>query len=208
LEYDSLGNIVVGPRIKLLDSWGFLKEGQLTDLGILATEVNEGNQILMARAFKEGICSSLTQEELVVFLTAFLGEGKEGENPVLSDLAVPSSVKEVLVKVDSWAAEYQKEEDRVLGPQRSGWSLQTAWMEPCYRWVQGSDKDEAALLCVEYGIYEGNFMRSLLKLANLVEEWTSMATYAQDIRTLELMEGLQQKIVRGIVKPESLYLQL
>jgi superfamily II RNA helicase len=208
-QYDSLGNIVVGPRIRLLDSWGFLQEGQLTELGILATEVNEGNQILMARAYKEGICSSLTQEELVVFLTAFLAEGKEGDTPVLSDLSVPSSVKEILVTIDSWAAQYQKEEDRALGAQRSGmWSLQTAWMEPCYRWVIGEDSKEAAAICVEYGLYEGNFMRSLLKLANLVEEWTSMATYAKDIRTLELVEGLQQKIVRGIVKPESLYLML
>lgn len=207
-SYDSLGDIVVGPRIKLLESWGFLKEGQLTDLGILATEVNEGNQILMARAYKEGLCSFLTQEELVVFLTAFLGECKV-DSPILSDLAVPTSVKGVLVTVDSWAAQYQRDEDRALGPQHSGmWSLQTTWIEPCYRWVQGSDNNEAAALCLEYGIYEGNFMRSLLKLANLVEEWTSMATYAQDIKTLELVEGLQQKIVRGIVKPESLYLSL
>jgi len=124
-------------------------------------------------------------------------------------LAVPISVKGVLATVDSWAAQYQRDEDRALGPQHSGmWSLQTTWIEPCYRWVQGSDNNEAAALCLEYGIYEGNFMRSLLKLANLVEEWTSMATYAQDIKTLELVEGLQQKIVRGIVKPESLYLSL
>ena len=205
-SYDSLGEVVVGPRIKLLESWGFLQEGQLTELGILATEVNEGNQILMARAYKEGLCSSLTQDELVVFLSAFMSEGKEGGAPVLSDLAIPVSVKEVLVEIDSWAARYQREEDRALGPQRSAmWSLQTAWMEPCYRWVQG---EEAAILCIEHGLYEGNFMRSLLKLANLVEEWTSMATYAKDIRTLELVEGLQQKIVRGIVKPESLYLML
>lgn len=111
-----------------------------------------------------------------------------------------------MITLDSWAAQYQREEDGKLGPQRSNlWSLQSAWMEACYRWVQGED---ASILCQDYGLYEGNFMRSLLKLANLVEEWTSMATYAKDIQTLELVEGLQQKIVRGIVKPESLYLML
>lgn len=205
-SYVGLGNSVVGPRIQLLEKWGFMKEGVLTDFGILATEVNEGNQILMARAFKEGLCSSLTQEELVVFLAAFLGEGKENEAPSLSELAVPGSVKDVLITLDSWAAQYQREEDGLLGPQRSDlWSLQTAWMEACYRWVQGED---ASVICQDYGLYEGNFMRSLLKLANLVEEWTSMATYAQDIPTLKVVEGLQQKIVRGIVKPESLYLML
>ena len=204
--YEGIGNSVVGPRIELLEKWGFMNEGRLTDFGILATEVNEGNQILMARAFKEGLCSSLSQEELVVFLAAFLGEGKESETPSLSEMAIPNSVKDVLTTLDSWAAQYQREEDGKLGPQRSNlWSLQSAWMEACYRWVQGED---ASILCQDYGLYEGNFMRSLLKLANLVEEWTSMATYAKDIQTLELVEGLQQKIVRGIVKPESLYLML
>ena len=204
-EYEDLGNSVVGPRLHLLETWGFLSEGKLTDSGILATEVNEGNQILMSRAYKEGICSSLNQDELVIFLASFLGEGKEESAPTLSDIAVPVQVKSVLNTLSQHASQCQSDEDRTLGPTYGNWTLQTTWMEPCYRWVQG---EEAAVLCLEYGIYQGNFMRSLLKLANLVEEWTSMATYAQDIKTLELVEGLQQKIVRGIVKPESLYLSL
>jgi hypothetical protein len=51
-------------------------------------------------------------------------------------------------------------------------------------------------------------MRSVLKVANMVEEWISLATYTKTIDLLTLLEGVKETLVRGIVKPESLYLNL
>lgn len=202
------GEDLLLPRIQLLQKWGFLNEERcLTPLGTLATEINEGQQILMAKAYQEGLCSSLTDEEFPAFLAAFLNEGKDkDDDPSLSDVRVPSSVKELLWKVDEWATEFQKGEDASLGPQRNDtWTLKTTWMEPLYRWVQG---ESAATICQEYGLYEGNLMRSILKVANMVEEWTNLATFTQNIEMLRMLEGLREKLVRDVAKPESLYLNL
>jgi len=79
------------------------------------------------------------------------------------------------------------------------------WIEPIQRWFQA---DEAAILCAEYGLFEGNFLRSVLKVANMVDEWVSIATFTKSIELLTLLEGIQPRLVRGIVKPESLYLNL
>ena len=78
-------------------------------------------------------------------------------------------------------------------------------METLYRWVQIVS---AAILCQDYGIYEGNLMRSILKVANMVEEWTNLATFTQNIEMLQMLEGLREKLVRDVAKPESLYLNL
>jgi hypothetical protein len=51
-------------------------------------------------------------------------------------------------------------------------------------------------------------MRSILKVANMVEEWTNLATYTKNIEMLRMLEGLREKLVRGLAKPESLYLNL
>ena len=196
------------PRFELLQKWGFLdKTNNLTTLGLYATEINEGQQILMAMAYKEGLCEEMAPEEFVAFLAAFLNEGKEDdEAPSLDDLDIPKVVKKTLWQIDNWAAKCQKQEDQILGPQRNDlWTLKTTWIEPLYRWVCGED---AAVICQDYGIYEGNLMRSILKVANMVEEWINLATFSQNIQMLRLLDGLREKLVRDIAKPDSLYLKL
>lgn len=199
---------LLGPRFDLLQRWGFLNEKrEPTELGLYATEINEGQQILMARAYKEKLCDKMTDEEFVAFLAGFMNEGKEkDEDPTLDDLRIPSTVKEALYTIDDWASSYQKEEDKALGPQRNDlWTLKTTWIEPLYRWVQN---ENAAVICQDYGIYEGNLMRSILKVANMVDEWVNLATYTQNIEMLKMLEGLRDKLVRDVAKPDSLYLKL
>lgn len=201
-------NSLVEPRFQLLQQWGFLNEDKsLTPLGVYATEINEGQQILMAKAYQEKVCETMTQEEFVAFLAAFINEGKDSDDsPRLDDLKISDSVKEALYLVDGWAAKCQKEEDRLVGAQADAfWTLKTTWIEPLYRWVSG---ESAAILCQEYGIYEGNLMRSILKVANMVEEWINLATYTQNIEMLRVLEGLREKLVRDLAKPDSLYLKL
>lgn len=193
-----LSESLVEPKLQMLRSWGFLAGDTLTDLGNLATEINEGHPILMAKAFQTGLCDDFTGEEIVAFLAAFLGEGKD-ESPPLGKIAIPQKVKDALWTVSDLATEYMKED------QSDFWDLQTTWIELAYRWVQGED---ASVLARDYDTYEGNMMRTLLKMANLVEEWTNLATFTQNIKMLEKMEGLKDKIVRGLAKPESLYLTL
>jgi superfamily II RNA helicase len=196
------------PRFELLQRWGFLnEENQPTPLGLYATEINEGQQILMARAYKENLCEQIQPEEFVAFLAAFLTEGKDDDTaPSLDEIEIPDSVKEILWKINDWCVEYQKDEDRSLGPQRNDlWTLKTTWIEPLYRWVSG---ENAAVLCQDYGIYEGNLMRSILKVANMLEEWNNLATYTQNIEMLRVLDGLREKLVRDIAKPDSLYLKL
>jgi superfamily II RNA helicase len=198
---------VVQPRLSLLRSWGFLTDdNSLTPLGISATELNEGHPILMSRAFTEGVWETMSPEELLAFLAAFLTEGKSESATPLSDIRVPSCVKDALWEVDEWAYVYEKNEKAANVPSSDRyWNLSTDWMELAYRWVQG---EHPTILCQEYGVYEGNFMRTLLKLANILDEWTNLATFWKTIPLLTKLEGLREKVVRDIVKPESLYLQL
>ena len=200
---------MLNPRFELLTKWGFLDEKKnLTPLGIYATEINEGHQLLMAMAYEEELCTKFTSEEFVAFLAAFLMEGKDDDSaPTLEDIRIPTAVKEALYKIDDWAYQCQTDEDKVLGAQKDNlWTLKTSCIEPIYRWV--SEDISLATLCQEYEVYEGNLMRNILKVANMVEEWTNLATYCQDIEMLTLLDGLRDKLVREAVKPDSLYLKL
>lgn len=199
----------VEPRIRLLRKWGFLaSEGHgLTENGILATEMNEGQPILMIRAYREGLLRGWSQEEVAAWLAAFVLEGKEEDAPALGSLDVPQRVKDALWKVNDWAMDYCREEEAELGPaaEVQTWKLQTTWVEPIYHWACGGN---AAALCSASGVQEGNFMRAALKVANMLEEWVNLATYTQDVEMLQQLEGVREKLVRDMTKPDSLYLRL
>ena len=85
------------------------------------------------------------------------------------------------------------------------WSLTTLWVQVGMEWVEGA---EAAHLASKYELYEGNLMKGLLKLANIVNEWISIATLKSDVDMLETMKDAQTALIRDIVQPESLYLRL
>jgi superfamily II RNA helicase len=85
------------------------------------------------------------------------------------------------------------------------WSLNTTWIEPVWRWLQGASAQE---LCADYEFYEGNLMRTLMKMVNIVEEWRSLATLASDTEMLETMRGVEQRLLNGIAVCDSLYLRI
>jgi superfamily II RNA helicase len=198
----------VEPTLGLLKKWGFLDaSGTLTELGILGSELNEGQPILMAKAFQDGVWKDMTPKDFVGFLAAFLQEGKTDEEPDPNSLSISKTLQDALNSVDkvAYACEKDEEKEQLVFAKRNSWTLHTQWIEPLQRWMEGED---AATLCATFGLYEGNFLRSVLKVANMVDEWISLATYAKKIELLTLLEGLRQTLVRDAARPESLYLLL
>jgi superfamily II RNA helicase len=78
-------------------------------------------------------------------------------------------------------------------------------IEPMKRWMEG---EHASNICSEYELFEGNFIRSIMKIANMLNEWLSMATYCQHTDQIEKILDVQQRLIRDIVVSDSLYLRL
>jgi superfamily II RNA helicase len=159
----------------------------------------------MAKAFQEKVWASMTQNDFVAFLASFLQEGKADEEPSPNTLTLSEATRNALNYVDELAFTYQKDEQRKQMGTPSFWELRTKWIEPLQKWMDGEDP---AVICSDYGLYEGNFIRSVLKVSNMVDEWISLATFTKTIELLKMLEGLRETLVRDIAKPESLYLTL
>ena len=195
-------------KLAFLERGGFMTaDRKPTFCGTLATEVNEGHSLLLAKAYEKKIGYSFTKEELVCFLAGFLGEAdKNMETVSLSTIGLSREVEDALYYVDDTARELMTIEDQChISSPEGYWTLHAGWIDAMRNWYLG---EEAATICSEYGLYEGNFIRTVLKLGSLVEEWISMATYCEHTEVLQRLEGLKDEIVRGIAKPQSLYLLL
>jgi superfamily II RNA helicase len=172
---------------------GFLNEdGTLTEKGVLASEIHEGHPILMAQAYRQQAIHYKSANEIVECLSSFL-EDVRTEEPIQ-----PTSFH---IWMNAVATDFAKTE--ILKSDFSYWTLTSYWAEVVQRWMAGDD-----FVCEQLGIDQGNFVRAMLKLSNIVEEWVNLATISQDVEMIEKMKDVKEKIVRGFVIPDSLYLRI
>lgn len=181
-----------------LEIYGFAHDGHLTQLGILASEVNEGHCLLLPKMYYDGHLKSLTRNELITYFGCFIAEDEE------PPLAVSDKIRDAIRKTQELSDIFCKIE---TGKTSSDifWEVHTYWPEVFYKWMHG---EELCVLCSEYGIYEGNMTKALLKVSNIADEYINMATIMHDIETLEKLRDIRQDIIRGIVVPDSLYLRI
>ena len=203
----------INPAVKFLFEIGYisnenpltLKNEDLTLKGILATEVNEGHQILMTELYTRELLHSLSGEEIVAVLGCFMEEKETEDSPTIGELNVSDEVRSVLMRIKEMSQEYQSLEDKVGYAVQDYWKTGTQMIEPMRCWIEG---ENASIICQEHGLFEGNFIRSVMKMANMLDEWLAMATYCQHTEQVEKIMEVRQKIVRDIVISDSLYLHL
>lgn len=209
----------ITPLLQALGDWGALHPSThpdhlalptLSRFGILATEVNEANPLLIARLYESQILKDAPASQIVAVLASTIVDREALDKTVHPyDLppSIPLHVKNVLVKMDEWGQQGSQIDAkyRIESPEYF-WSLSTLWVQIAYDWVV--HKKSAAEIATMYGMYEGNLMRGIHKLSAIVNEWTSMATYLADVDMLETIKNLPELILRDIAVPESLYLRL
>jgi len=182
---------------------GFMEGDDLTPLGTLASEINEGHCLLEPMFYEGETLKDLkTPEEILTVLAVFLGEGTGTATP-----NVPTAVGASIQEITQMAERSRRVEhaNQVMVPLGKGefWDVNMEWVEPIWRWLQGAELSE---IITDYGLFEGNFIRILSKLVNVLEEWRALATLKADTDMLNLLVDVEQKLRAN--SNESLYLRL
>jgi superfamily II RNA helicase len=203
----------IQPVVQFLHELGYIRHADPTTLtnedlgqkGILATEVNEGHPILMTELYVEETLHHLSGNELVGVLACFQETKDTEESPSLSELRVSAKVISSLQHIQAMARSLEELEQRVGYPMERYWTISTQLVEPMSRWMEG---EHASVICREYNLFEGNFIRSVMKVANMLNEWLAMATYCQHTEQVEKITEVHSRILRDLVVSDSLYLRL
>jgi hypothetical protein len=206
-----------GPEatIRFLTDAGFLKDvtdptaigaANLTLKGILATEVNEANPILLVEAYDAGYFTTMEAFDIIVVLAAFMKEKQDREGSSLNKIPISARARQCLWEIDYLARNFMGVEEKVGAPTAASfWDLSTYWLEPVSRWLSG---DTAATICAEFGIYEGNLYKALMSLNNMLNEVVAIATYCQHTDMIEKLRGCGEALLRDIAINDSLYLRI
>jgi superfamily II RNA helicase len=198
-----------------LARWGFLEGEAATDthteartglrltlLGKTATEINEGHPILMSVLAESGKLTDANATDIAIVLAAFSREaaGPEEEQPCVADLDISPNARAALEWLGDAADRLSRED--TTSP-TGYWALNSTWPAIVARWLEGAP---LATLATEFGLFEGNIQRGLLKVANLLEEWGAVATIRTDLPTLE--ELTTSRFLRDDIIVDSIYLRM
>jgi hypothetical protein len=162
----------------------------------------------MTELFLSKAAHGLTGPELAALLSVFLEDFDKDAAHSLATIDVSKEIKDIM-RIINADAKRLSDLEYELGANKSedDWNLSLQWAELVYRWLT-EEGVHIATLCQDYGTFEGNLVRGFLKLTNLLDEWSSIATFCENADQLEKITTTKALLVRGLVQPVSLYLRL
>jgi len=183
-----------------------VKVEHVTPQGVMASQINECNSILLSKLITSGALDDINPEELISLLALFIDT-----KPVSEDMTVynPDSLnlpKKIIEKMKylSGFANYCAETEYDLGIEILGeWDLHLSMVQICYDWACGED-----FKSISYRLptFEGNFVKDMLKIHNLALEVGKAAEIIHLDELVRITEKVERLVIRGIVSTDSLYL--
>ena len=168
-------------NLQELKDRGFVsQDDKLTEKGLIATEINQADPLVLSELYISGIFSSLSASEILGAMAIFLDKNMAMH---YTDNRNVNNVYNNITKIDR---NYSK-----------------LWCDPVIDWCNGKSTQE---ICSKYEIHPGNLYRTLMGLSNIVDELHSIATMKSDVRLLDILVEAKQLLVKDIAISESLYL--
>ena len=198
---DFEGNI--SPYFSVLQTLGFMENKTLTQKGIYATEINEGNSLILSYLYESNVFQNINQQEILIILSSMLQvEGKE--KPQLNTLYIDTNIKKIFELGEQFCKKIETAEFEQKISFKP-WELNYEYVTLLQELFKG---ESIGTICSNFEIMEGNLTRFLLKLLNIVDELKNIATLNNDTKFLEKLENVRAFDFYKIAIPDSLYLHI
>lgn len=187
---------------KILESWEYIKDGKTTIKGVIASQINECNAIILTELLIGDYFSGLNAEEIIGLLSIFC-EPIKGEN--INCEIENDNIYERIVSLENLIEE-SMEQEYSIGRFQSDWAITKTYINIAYKWAEGYDIIYILKLLEDYGEYEGNFVRNMLRLYNISINLKAICKMINKNELLPELEKIDGLILRDIVNVNSIYL--
>jgi superfamily II RNA helicase len=189
--------------IKYLQDNHYLDGMTILIKGIIAREISECNEIIIAEILNKKLLDNLELSEIVAVVAAFIEE-KNNDITQIRQLKITEPVIEVLEHINYIASDFGDYEYQSGIEIGTDWNLYLSFIGPAYDWAKG---DSIYEIYSKYdNIYEGNFIRNILRINNILENIKNISETTQNTVLLKKLESINDIIIRDQVTTESLYI--
>ena len=175
-------------------------KNMLTLDGIIATEINECNEILMLYLLNSKYLEDLKPSEIVPLLALFIEEKKD-ENPIVPE-NLPDNITDIIREIIKKDEEYSIIASKFNVPYKFG--VNTQFPEIAYDWANNISLKE---IIFKYQIYEGNFIRNMQKINNICTELIEIYEILNNQIMCDKIRSIEELIIKGVVTFVSLYIK-
>ncbi len=170
--------------------------------GTIAKQIAECNEILLTEILTNNLLHNLSSAEIVAVLAIFIEEKTiDGESLSLDDLDIPSNSIQVIKQIKSISSNLDFNESQYHLNTKTDWNIYLEFVQPAYMWIQNKSIYEITNYCE----YEGNFIKNIIKINNILENIKSICTIIEDYDLLYKIQDLYKILIRDQVTLESLY---
>jgi superfamily II RNA helicase len=182
-----------------------LSFGDVTMKGLLASQINECNPLILTEMIVQHVFDDLAPEEIVAVLGLFIDDTRKDDKFTFNSIKCSKNVKNVINSVHCIINDFITEEKRldIDNYLYDFWEIDYTFVEPAYIWANGSTFNEIRDLI---DVYEGNFIRIILKLNSIVQNLFSLNQIYGNHKLVPQLEQIEEKIIRDIVSVSSLYI--
>jgi len=191
--------------INTLLSYDKLTDANITMKGILASQINECNPLLLTEIITKDLFDDMTAEEIVGLIGIFIIDSKDGY--MFSEIKQELS-ENLVFKIN---IVHDIIEDYTLAEKNIGictddnfWSISYDYAFAGYLWANQCTLQD---IFNKLNIYEGNFVRNLLKINNIVQDLINLHHIYDNLKVIPTLESIQELILRDIVTVNSLYVE-
>lgn len=178
-------------------------ENKLLVKGVMASEISECNEIMLTEIITNDFFLQLEPAEIVSILSVFIEE-KSNEVTCIDKLDVNDKIKETLHHINYIAQDFGDYEYNSNIDIGTDWNLYLSFLGPTYDWACG--KSIIDIYKSYQNIYEGTFIRNILRIKNIVDNIKNIAETINNSELLKKLENLDSLLIRDQVTTESLYI--
>tara|TARA_B100000795_G_scaffold268692_1_gene256227 strand:+ start:58 stop:2355 length:2298 start_codon:yes stop_codon:yes gene_type:complete len=179
------------------------ESGIVSTKGVMASEISECNEILLTEIISNGFFMELEAYEIIAILAAFIEE-KSVDVTSLKSLDVPEKIKTILEDINYIALDFEDYEYSKRIEIGTDWNLYLSFVGPALDWALGKSIFE---IYAKYeDVYEGTFIRNILRINNIVENVKNIAEMINKPELIKKLENIDSILVRDQVTTESLYI--
>ena len=179
-----------------------LSPNKSTIKGIIGSQINECSPILLTEMITRGVFDGLDPVEIVGLLGIFVNDTRKNNEKSISSVYGTPKIHNSLAMINNIINDIVKTE-REFGL-NNDWTIYYDYIDPAYIWASGEPLNK---VFEHIDTYEGNFIRAMLKIHNIVKNIRDLSKTYGEIKNIPNLDEVDSLILRDIVGVESLYLK-
>ena len=176
----------------------------LTDRGLIASQIASANEILLTELIIDGRLQNLDLPSMAGVLSIFCEDSHKSHNDEDKPKKEASRDTYEIVRWIGFLSEKYKGMYTIYEWELSERDINHSFVEVAYLWARGDDYFD---LLPKLSTFEGNFIRNMLRLTHICDELIKICEIYQDSLLQKKAQDLKSVLLRDIVSFDSLYLK-